>query len=94
MNEFWLFFVGLNIGLGHLHAYIASCCCLIFYLTLELSQLLMKCDSFRHTAKPRDPAIPLLGIHPERNLVQRDTRTQCPQSCLQQPRHGRNLNVH
>ena len=43
---------------------------------------------------PYDPAIPLLGIYPEKNMVQQDTCTQCSlQHCLL-PRHGKNLNVH
>ena len=44
---------------------------------------------------PYGPAIPLLGIYLEKNMVQKDTCTQCSsQHSLQQPRHGSNLHVH
>ena len=44
---------------------------------------------------PYDPAISLLGIYPEKNMVKEDTCTQSSlQHYLQQPRHGSNLNVH
>ena len=42
-----------------------------------------------------DQAIPLLGIHPKKTLIPKDTwPSMCMQHCLQQPRHGSNLNVH
>ena len=44
---------------------------------------------------PYDPAIPLLGIYPEKTIIQKDTCTQCSlQHYLQYPRHRSNLNVH
>ena len=44
---------------------------------------------------PYDPAIPLLGIYPEKTIIQKDTCTQCSlQHYLQQPGHGSNLNIH
>ena len=46
---------------------------------------------------PYDPAIPLLGIYPEKTVIRKDTCTppQCSlQHCLQQPSHGSNLNAH
>ena len=43
---------------------------------------------------PYDPAISLLGIYPEKNMVQKEKCTQTSlQHCLQQQRHGSNLNV-
>ena len=40
-------------------------------------------------------AIPLLGIYPEQNTIQKDICPQCSlQYCLQEPRQGSNLNVH
>ena len=39
-----------------------------------------------------DPAIPLLGIYPEKNMIH--ALQGSLQHCLQQPRHGSNLNVH
>ena len=44
---------------------------------------------------PYDPAIPLLGIYPEKSKVCKDTCT--PMSswhCLQSPKHGSNQNIH
>ena len=44
---------------------------------------------------PYDPAIPLLGIYPEKDMVRKDTCTQWSlQCCLQKPRRGSNLNVY
>ena len=44
---------------------------------------------------PYDPAISLLGIYPEKTIIQKDTCTQCSlQHYLQQPRHGSILKVH
>ena len=44
---------------------------------------------------PYDPAIPLLGIYPEKNTGQKDSRTlHSLQCCLQKLRHGSNLNIH
>ena len=40
-----------------------------------------------------DLAIPLLGIYPEKNVVQEDICNP-PQHCLQWPRHGSSLNIH
>ena len=42
-----------------------------------------------------DPAIPLLGIYLEKNMIQENTSPWCSlQRYWQQPRHGRNRNVH
>ena len=42
---------------------------------------------------PYDPAISLLGIYPEKTIIQRES--QCSQQqYLQYPRHGNNLSVH
>jgi len=45
-----------------------------------------------------DPAIPFLGIQPNKTIIQKDTFENVPvcssQHCLQWPRHGSNLNVH
>ena len=44
---------------------------------------------------PYDPAIPLLGIHPEEIIFEKIHAPQCSlQHYLQQLRHGSNLNVH
>ena len=45
---------------------------------------------------PYDPAIQLLGLHPEKTIIQKDTWTlQCSwQHRLQKPGHESNLNVH
>ena len=44
---------------------------------------------------PYDPAIPLLGIHPEKIIIYKDTGTlMFGATLLQQLRHGSNLNVH
>ena len=44
---------------------------------------------------PYDPAIPLLGIHPEETIIYKDTGTlMFGATLLQQLRHGSNLNVH
>ena len=44
---------------------------------------------------PFDPAIPLLGIYPEKTMIQKDTCTPMFIAALyQQARHGNNLNVH
>ena len=41
------------------------------------------------TELPYDPAIPLLGIYLEKNMVQKNTWIQCSlKHCLQQPRHA------
>ena len=46
-------------------------------------------------ALPHDPAIPLLGIYPEKSLFRKDTCMQCSlQHYLQQPRHESKLNFH
>jgi len=45
--------------------------------------------------QPYDPAIPLLGIHPEETIIYKDTGTPMfSATLLQQLRHGSNLNVH
>ena len=42
-----------------------------------------------------DPAIPLLGIYPDKTLIQKDTCTRmCTAHYSQQPRHGNNLYFH
>ena len=44
---------------------------------------------------PYDPAIPLLGIHPDKTFIQKDTRTPMfTAALLTIARHGNNLNVH
>ena len=44
---------------------------------------------------PFNPAIQLLGIDPEKTMVQKVTRPECSLQCyLQYARHGSNLNVH
>ena len=44
---------------------------------------------------PYDPAIPLLGIYPEKTYFKKIHVPQCSlQHYLQQPRHGSNLNAH
>ena len=48
---------------------------------------------------PYDPAIPLLGIHPDKTLIQTDTCTTSPlplfiAALFTIPRHGNSLNVH
>ena len=44
---------------------------------------------------PYDPAIPLLGIHPKKNMIQKDTCTPIFTAALFTiTRHGSNLNVH
>ena len=44
---------------------------------------------------PYDPTIPLLGIYPEKTIIQIIHAPQCSQRhYLQQPEHGSNLNVH
>ena len=44
---------------------------------------------------PYDPAIPLLGIYPEKTIIQNSHVPQCSlQLYLQQPGHGSNLSVH
>ena len=45
--------------------------------------------------QPYDPAIPLLGIYPEKFIIYKDTgTTMFSATLLQQLRHGSNLNVH
>ena len=47
------------------------------------------------TELPYDPAIPLLGIHPEKTIIPKDTCTPCLlQPYLQQQGHESNLKVH
>ena len=41
---------------------------------------------------PHDPTIPLLGIYPDKTIIQKDTCSQ--QHYFQQPRLESNLNVH
>ena len=44
---------------------------------------------------PYDPAIPPLGIHPKKNMIQKDTCTPIFTAALFTiTRHGSNLNVH
>ena len=44
---------------------------------------------------PYDPAIPLLGIYPERAIIQKESCTQCSQQHYsQQPEVGSNPSVH
>ena len=47
---------------------------------------------------PYDPAIPLLGIYPEKTINEKDTHTPlhwCSlQHYLQKLRHGSNLDIH
>ena len=44
---------------------------------------------------PYDPAIPLLGIYPDKSTIPKATLIPMfIASCLQQTRHGSNLNVH
>ena len=44
---------------------------------------------------PYDPAIPFLGLYPDKTLFQKDTCIPCPlKQCSQYPRHGSNLNVY
>ena len=44
---------------------------------------------------PYDPAIPLLGIYPEKTIIQKSHVPQCSlQLYLQLPGHGSNLSVH
>ena len=44
---------------------------------------------------PYDPAIPLLGIYPEKIIIYKDTGTlMFGATLLPQLRHGSNLNVH
>ena len=44
---------------------------------------------------PNDPAIPLLGIYPEKTIIQKTHAPQCSlQHYLQSPGHGSNLSVH
>ena len=46
---------------------------------------------------PFDPAIPLLGIYPEKTVTRKDTSTPMFIAALYtiaKPRHGNNLNVH
>ena len=42
---------------------------------------------------PYDPAILLLGIYPEKTIIQKDSYTPVFIAALQ-PRHGSNLNIH
>ena len=43
---------------------------------------------------PYDPAIPVLGIYPDKTIIQKDTCTPMfIAALLTQPRHGNNLNV-
>ena len=55
-------------------------------------------DSFKKLGinLPYDPATPLLGLYPERTIIEKDTcTTQCSlQHSLQQLRHGSNLDIH
>uniref|UniRef100_A0A8D0NT85 Uncharacterized protein n=1 Tax=Sus scrofa TaxID=9823 RepID=A0A8D0NT85_PIG len=47
------------------------------------------------TELPFVPAIPFLGIYPEKTMTQKETCTPCSlQHYIQQPRHGKNLNAH
>ena len=44
---------------------------------------------------PYDPAIPLLGIHPEEIKIEKDTLSHCSlQHYLQELEHGSSLDVH
>ena len=44
---------------------------------------------------PYDPSIPLLGIYPEKTIIQNSHEPQCSlQLYLQYPGHGSNLSVH
>ena len=44
---------------------------------------------------PYDPAIPRLGIYPEKTVIQKEScTTMFIAACLQQPGHGSNLSVH
>ena len=44
---------------------------------------------------PYDPAIPLLGIYPEKTIIQKDTCTPMFIAALfTMPGHGSNLNAH
>ena len=49
------------------------------------------CKKLR-TELPYDPAIPLLGIYPDKTIIQRDTCTSMLKA--QQSKHGNDLNVH
>ena len=42
---------------------------------------------------PCDPAIPVLGIYPEKTLIQRYMHSQIQLCYLQQPRHGDKLST-
>ena len=49
------------------------------------------------TELPYDPAMPLLGIYPDKTIIQKILKhvpLWSQQHYLQQPRHGNNLNVH
>ena len=47
------------------------------------------------TELPYDPVIPLLGIYPDKTIIQKIRALRCSlQHCSQQPRHRNNLNVH
>ena len=48
-----------------------------------------------NTELPYDPAIPLLGIYPDKSIIQEDTCTPTfPAALFTIARHGNNLNVH
>ena len=47
----------------------------------------------RYTELPYDPAIPLLGIHPDKTFLEKDTCTHIFSAALF-TRQGNNLNVH
>ena len=43
---------------------------------------------------PYDPAVPLLGIYPEKTIIQKDTCTPMFTAVLFTTGHGSNLDVH
>ena len=48
-----------------------------------------------NTELPYDPAVPLLGIYPDKTFIQKDTCTPMfTEALFTRGRHGNNLNVH
>ena len=55
----------------------------------------LRCLRNLYIELPYDPTIPLLGIYPDKTLLERDTCTCMFIAALfTKPRHGNNLNVH
>ena len=70
-------------------------CCCEFKLVQPLWRTAWRFLKKLKTELPYDTAIPFLGLYPEKTILKKIHAPQCSlQHCLQQSRHGSNLNVH